>query len=139
MENDLATARLAHYDRLSAAEAAEPGEQSTNRVMTARAILALSAIRSAAKATDLAGGAAFYQDLGLKRHIRDVQAARFHPLQEKAQLRYAVRIALGLNVNGWACNQLLLIGQQLARSGRACSRKARPLCPGSSDVSLFRY
>jgi hypothetical protein len=27
----------------------------------------------------------------------------------------------------------------MARSGRACSRKARPLCPCSSDVSLFRY
>jgi acyl-CoA dehydrogenase len=29
-----------------------------------------------------------------------VQAARFHPLQEKAQLRYAGRIALGLDIDG---------------------------------------
>jgi alkylation response protein AidB-like acyl-CoA dehydrogenase len=100
MENDLATARLAHCDMLSAAEAAEPGEQTTNRVMTARAILARSVIRSVAKAMDVAGGSAFYRDLGLERRFRDVQAARFHPLQEKAQLRYAGRIALGLDVNG---------------------------------------
>ena len=41
--------------------------------------------------------AAFYRDLGLERRFRDVQAARFHPLQEKAQLRYAGPIALGLD------------------------------------------
>jgi len=36
----------------------------------------------------------------LERRFRDVQAARFHPLQEKAQLRYAGRMALGLDIDG---------------------------------------
>jgi len=100
MENDLAAARFAHRDMLDAAATAEPGEQATNRVMIGRAILARSAIRSVEKALEVAGGAAFYRDVGLERRFRDVQAARFHPLQEKAQLRYAGRIALGLDVDG---------------------------------------
>jgi len=100
MENELAMARFAHSDMLDAAATAEPGEHATNRVMTGRAILASSAIRAVDKAMDVAGGAAFYRDLGLERRFRDVQAARFHPLQQKAQLRYAGRMALGLDVDG---------------------------------------
>lgn len=100
MENELAKARLAHRDMLDAAATAEPGEQTTNRVMTGRAILARSAICSVEKAMEVAGGGAFYRDFGLERRFRDVQAARFHPLQEKAQLRYAGRIALGLDIDG---------------------------------------
>jgi alkylation response protein AidB-like acyl-CoA dehydrogenase len=100
MENELATARFAHRDMIEAAATAEPGEQATNRVMMGRAILARAAIRAVAKGMDAAGGAAFYRDLGLERRFRDVQAARFHPLQEMAQLRYAGRMALGLDING---------------------------------------
>jgi alkylation response protein AidB-like acyl-CoA dehydrogenase len=100
MENELAAARFAHRDMLDAAAAAKPGEQATNRVMIGRAILARSAIRSVEKAMEVAGGAAFYRNVGLERRFRDVQAARFHPLQEKPQLRYAGRIALGLDIDG---------------------------------------
>ena len=99
MENELAVARFAHRDMLDAATMDEPGEQTTNRVMTGRAILARSAIRTVEKAMEVVGGAAFYRELGLERRFRDVQAARFHPLQDKAQLRYAGRIALGLDIN----------------------------------------
>jgi len=48
----------------------------------------------------VAGGASFYRRVGLERSLRDVQGARFHPLQEKAQLRYTGRLALGLDING---------------------------------------
>jgi acyl-CoA dehydrogenase len=68
--------------------------------MTGRAILARAAIASVDKAMEVAGGAAFYREVGLERRFRDVQAARFHPLQEKAQLRYAGRVALGLDIDG---------------------------------------
>ena len=83
-----------------AAATTEPSEHATNRVMTGRAILASSTIRAVDKAMDVVGGSAFYRDLGLERRFRDVQAARFHPLQEKAQLRYAGRMALGLDIDG---------------------------------------
>lgn len=99
MDNELATARYAHHDMVDTAATIEPSEQATNRVMTGRAILARSAIRSVEKAMEVAGGAAFYRELGLERRFRDVQAARFHPLQEKAQLRYAGRFALGLDID----------------------------------------
>jgi len=36
---------------------------------------------------------------GLERIFRDVQAARYHPLQEKAQARLAGRLALGLDID----------------------------------------
>jgi acyl-CoA dehydrogenase len=49
---------------------------------------------------EVAGGASFYRDVGIERAFRDVQAARFHPLQEKPQLRYAGRLALGLDIDG---------------------------------------
>jgi alkylation response protein AidB-like acyl-CoA dehydrogenase len=48
----------------------------------------------------LAGGRAFYRSHPLERLVRDVQAARFHPLQEKPQLRYTGRLALGLDIDG---------------------------------------
>jgi len=100
MENEIAAARLAHRDMVDAAATAEPGEQTTNRVMTGRAILARSAICAVEKAMEVTGGAAFYRDLGLERCFRDVQAARYHPLQRKAQLSYAGRLALGLDIDG---------------------------------------
>jgi len=51
-------------------------------------------------AMEVAGGGSFYRRAGLERAFRDIQAARFHPLQEKPQLRYSGRVALGLDVDG---------------------------------------
>ncbi len=48
---------------------------------------------------EVAGGASFYRAVGLEYAFRDVQAARFHPLQEEAQHRYAGRMALGLAID----------------------------------------
>jgi alkylation response protein AidB-like acyl-CoA dehydrogenase len=100
MDNELATARFAHRDMLEAAVTGGPSQQATDRVMTGRAILARAAIGSVEKAMQVAGGAAFYREVGLERRFRDVQAAGFHPLQEKAQLRFAGRFALGLDIDG---------------------------------------
>jgi alkylation response protein AidB-like acyl-CoA dehydrogenase len=50
-------------------------------------------------AMELAGGAGFYLSVGMERLYRDIQAARFHPLQEKPQLMYSGRFALGLDVS----------------------------------------
>jgi alkylation response protein AidB-like acyl-CoA dehydrogenase len=38
------------------------------------------------------------RSMGLERAFRDVQAARFHPLQEKAQLDFGGRVALGWDI-----------------------------------------
>ena len=49
---------------------------------------------------EAAGGASFYRDTGIERAFRDVQGARFHPLQAKPQLRYTGRHAMGLDIDG---------------------------------------
>lgn len=100
MDTELAAARMALSDMLAVIEAGEPGEAASNRVMMGRTLAARSAIRTVEKAMEAAGGGAFYRKAGLERIWRDVQAARYHPLQEKAQARLAGRMALGLPVDG---------------------------------------
>lgn len=100
MDTELAAARMALADMLAVIEVGEPGEAASNRVMMGRTLVARSAIRTVEKAMEAAGGGAFYRKVGLERIWRDVQAARYHPLQEKAQARLAGRVALGLPVDG---------------------------------------
>jgi acyl-CoA dehydrogenase len=57
------------------------------------------AIRTVEKAMEVVGESSFYRSLGLERLYRDVQAARFHPLQETPQLLYTGRLALGLDID----------------------------------------
>lgn len=100
MQNAFAMAEMALEAMIASAEAARPSPETTDRVMTGRTLAGQAAICTVEKAMEVAGGAAFYRALGLERAFRDVQAARFHPLQEKPQLRYAGRLALGLDIDG---------------------------------------
>jgi acyl-CoA dehydrogenase len=59
-----------------------------------------AAIRTVELAMEVAGGAGFFRELGLERLFREVQAARYHPLRGAAQLAYAGRLALGVDING---------------------------------------
>ena len=100
MENRFAEAEMAIERMTAIAERGSPGPETTGRVMAARTLVGQAAIATVEKAMEIAGGAAFYRKFGLERLFRDVQAARFHPLQEKAQLRYSGRLALGLDIDG---------------------------------------
>lgn len=100
MENELATARMALRQMVDAAAGGRPGIETTNEVMIGRAVAGRAAIRSVEVAMEVASGAGFYRDLGLERLFRDVQGARYHQLRGSAQLVYAGRMALGLDVNG---------------------------------------
>lgn len=100
MENELIVAQLAHQSQLDLVAKAEPGPATTHEVMARRTLVGRHAIRTVEKAMEVAGGAAFYRSLGLERLFRDVQAARYHPLQEKAQLRFSGRHLLGLEIDG---------------------------------------
>jgi alkylation response protein AidB-like acyl-CoA dehydrogenase len=100
METQLSAARLALGDMLTCAATEEPGSETTNRIMIGRTLLARAAIATVEKAMLAAGGAGFYRKTGLERIWRDVQAARYHPLQEPAQARLAARVALGLPIDG---------------------------------------
>lgn len=100
METELAAARLALADMLACAARDEPGPEASSRIMTGRTLVARAAIRTVEKAMEAAGGAGFHRAAGLERIFRDVQAARFHPLSEKAQARLTGRLALGLEIDG---------------------------------------
>lgn len=100
METELAAAQLALGDMLACAATEEPGPAVTSRIMAGRTLVARASIATVEKAMVAAGGAGFYRKTGLERIWRDVQAARYHPLQEKAQARLAGRVALGLPIDG---------------------------------------
>jgi alkylation response protein AidB-like acyl-CoA dehydrogenase len=100
MGNELATARLALGGMIANAGAARFSAQTTDTAMTGRTLAGRHAIRTVEKAMEVVGGASFFRHLGLERLFRDVQGARYHPLQEKPQLLYAGRVALGMDVNG---------------------------------------
>jgi acyl-CoA dehydrogenase len=100
MENAHATADIALADMIKIAETEKPSPETTSRIMIRRQLVGQNAIKTVERAMELAGGASFYRDLGLERAFRDVQAGRFHPLQEKPQLRYTGRVTLGLDIDG---------------------------------------
>jgi len=99
MENELAAARFAHRDMVEAAERCDdPGPQTTNRIMIGRTLLGRAAVRVVEKAMEAVGGSSFYRASGLERLFRDVQGARFHRPQERAQHQFSGCLALGLGL-----------------------------------------
>jgi acyl-CoA dehydrogenase len=99
MENAFASLNLA-YAALTACGNDKPSEETTNRVMTLRQLLGKAALEVGSKALDVGSGAGFFRASGLEQRFRDLQAARFHPLQDKTQQFYAARMALGMSVDG---------------------------------------
>lgn len=99
MENALLSARLVHRRMVQIAEAGTPGPETTSEAMSCRTLIGQATVETVAKAMEVAGGAAFYRKTGLERAFRDIQAARFHPLQEKPQLDLTGRVALGWDID----------------------------------------
>lgn len=99
MENELVAARLAHEYMIATVNLNAPSAATVNDVMTGRQLVARHAIASVEYALELAGGAGFYRSAGLERRFRDIQAARYHPLQAGPQLQFAGSMALGLPVD----------------------------------------
>lgn len=100
MENAFATVELGIERMISIAETSKPGPMTTGQAASAKALVTRAAIETVECAMGVAGGASFYQATGLERAFRDVQGAKFHPLQEMPQLQYAGRLALGLDIDG---------------------------------------
>lgn len=100
MENAFATAEMAWERMVTLADAGKPGPETTGRAMAARTILGRAALETVERAMEAAGGAGFYRAFGLERAFRDVQGARFHPLQEQPQMLYSGRLALGWDIDG---------------------------------------
>jgi alkylation response protein AidB-like acyl-CoA dehydrogenase len=99
MDTALRGAQLAHESMLAAVRRNDPGAASVNDVMIGRNLVAEHAIRAVELALEAAGGAGFYRAAGLERRFRDIQAARYHPMQPGPQAQYAGAMALGLPVD----------------------------------------
>ncbi|SFI63031.1 Acyl-CoA dehydrogenase [Phyllobacterium sp. CL33Tsu] len=99
MDTSLRAAQLAHQWMVKIVERNSPSAESVNEVMIGRSLVAEHAIKTVELALELAGGAGFYRSNGLEQRFRDIQGARFHPLQQGPQARYAGAMALGQSVN----------------------------------------
>ncbi|HEY0912141.1 MAG TPA: acyl-CoA dehydrogenase family protein, partial [Bradyrhizobium sp.] len=99
MDTELTAARLAHESMLAAIRLNPPSAETVNLVMIGRQLAGRHAIAAVDLAMELAGGAGFYRSAGLERKFRDIQAARYHPLQSGPQTQYAGALALGLPVD----------------------------------------
>ena len=55
---------------------------------------------AAQKAMEVGGGQSFYRAAQLERCFRDVQGVRYHPIQEKTQVRLSGRHLFGLELDG---------------------------------------
>jgi alkylation response protein AidB-like acyl-CoA dehydrogenase len=99
METELTATRLALESMLAAVRLNAPSASTINQVMIGRQLVARHAIAAVELAMEVAGGAGFYRAAGLERRFRDIQAARYHPLQAGPQAEYAGAMALGLPVN----------------------------------------
>lgn len=96
MDTALRAAQLAHAAMIEVAERNTPSAETVNDATMCRTLVAENALRAVELAMELAGGAGFYRTAGLERRFRDMQGARYHPLQQGPQTRYAGAMALGV-------------------------------------------
>jgi alkylation response protein AidB-like acyl-CoA dehydrogenase len=99
MENQLVTAQIAHASMVELVKSASPGPATTVAAAARRTILGNALIHTVEKAMAAVGGAGFYREAGLERAWRDIQAARYHPITERAQQRLTGRYLLGLDID----------------------------------------
>jgi alkylation response protein AidB-like acyl-CoA dehydrogenase len=99
METQLAAAQLG-VDALVALGANydfEPTVERSNRAVIYKTLTARALLATVEKSMEVAGGASFFRSFGLERLFRDIQGARFHPMQERRQAVFTGRLALGLD------------------------------------------
>jgi alkylation response protein AidB-like acyl-CoA dehydrogenase len=99
METALRAAQMAHAYMLDVVDRNTPSAVTVNDIMIGRQLVGTNAIRTVELAMEAAGGAGFYRAQGLERRFRDIQGARYHPLQSGPQSQYAGAMALGLPVD----------------------------------------
>lgn len=90
MRNELTTAELNVKDMIRIANDFDfkPIDKNGNDILTRKTNSAKACINVVEKAMNIVGGPGFYRSFGLEKLFRDVQAAKYHPLQEKDQLRF---------------------------------------------------
>jgi len=106
LNNELTTAVLNWRDMVRIANDLDfdPIDKNGHEILTRKTNVATACIGVVGKAMEIAGGQGFYRNFGLERLFRDVQAAHYHPLQEKDQHAF--------------CGEFLLRPQGCREAGR---------------------
>lgn len=99
MENHLVAAQCALDSAVLLANSAPPGPGTTSAMCARRSLIVRGVLATVDKALEVSSGAGFYRASGLERLFRDAQACRFHPVQEKPQIRLTGRHLLGLELD----------------------------------------
>jgi alkylation response protein AidB-like acyl-CoA dehydrogenase len=100
LENAHVSLDLAHAAMVEIGARATPSVHTTHRVMTLRSLVGRAAMEVGARALDVAGGPGFFRANGVEQRFRDLQGARYHPLQERRQQMFTARFVLGANIDG---------------------------------------
>ncbi len=97
LDNELLVTQtaVAEMDRLACEDS--PSVEKSNLIARHKTIATNAAIRTVEQAMIVAGGQGYFKGMGLERRFRDVQACRYHPVQEPKQHCFSGRIALGLD------------------------------------------
>ena len=98
MHNQLTIVQLAHESMVANAMdlTFEPSIERANASLTRKTIVAEAAVATVEKAFEAVGGSAYFRKTGLERLLRDVHAARFHPLPARKQHEFSGRLAMDL-------------------------------------------
>ena len=101
MDNELLITQTAVAEMVRlASEDTPPTIEKSNLIARYKTISTNAAIRTVEQAMVVAGGQGYFKGMGLERRFRDIQAARYHPIQEPKQHRFSGRVALGLDPVG---------------------------------------
>ena len=90
MHNDLTAAETQWRDMVRIANNLDfdPSEENAQAILSRKTNVANACISTVEKAMEVVGGQGFFRSFGLERLFRDVQAAKYHPLQEKDQHQF---------------------------------------------------
>lgn len=99
LENELTAAHLALNHMIAVAASSQPGLETTNQIMTGRALVARAVLNVVDLAMEATGGTAFYRFKGVEQLFRDAQGVRYHPLRDGEQRRLSGQLALNWTVD----------------------------------------
>lgn len=99
LENELTAAHLALKHMITVAASSQPGFETTNQIMTGRALVARAILNVVELAMEATGGTAFYRSRGIEQLFRDAQGVRYHPLRDGEQRRLSGQLALNWMVD----------------------------------------
>jgi alkylation response protein AidB-like acyl-CoA dehydrogenase len=95
MQTELRGAQFVQQGMVELVNRNQPNAANVNETMMARQLITRHLLAAVELAMEAAGGAGFYRVRGLERRFRDIQAARYHPMQQGPQAQYAGALALG--------------------------------------------